>query len=90
MKKADLINRIAEEAELSRKQASDAIDAFIANIKDSLRGEKKVAIKGFGTFFTAKRKERKWVNPKTRELHTIKEKKTVKFKPGKKLVDEIN
>lgn len=83
MTKAELIEKMAEDAGVSKVVAGKAIDSFIDGIKKSLKKGNKVTLIGFGTFSVAKRKARKGRNPRTGEPITIKAAKTPKFKSGK-------
>ena len=89
MTKAELVEKIAKVAEISNAAAGKAINAFIDEIKKSLKKGNKVTLVGFGTFSIAKRKARKGRNPRTGEKMTIKASKTPKFKAGKALKEAI-
>ena len=90
MNKGDLINRIAEEANLSKSQATEALNACLNAISESLKSGDRTSLVGFGTFTTTVRKARPGINPKTKEPISIPEKTVVKFKPGKELVNSLN
>ncbi len=92
MTKTDLIEAIAEEAELSKSKAADALNATIESITKSLNAKKdgKVTITGFGTFSITRRKARQGVNPQTGQKIKIKASNAVKFKAGKTLKDSVN
>jgi len=90
MNKGDLINRIAEDADLSKVQATDALNVMLEAIQENLKKGKKVTLVGFGTFSINKRKARKGRNPRTGEAIKIKAKKLVKFKAGKALDEAVN
>jgi len=90
MNKGDLIGKVAENANLTKAQASDAVNGVLDAIKGSLKGEDKVAILGFGTFSVNHRPARTGRNPKTGEAMQIKAKNVVKFKPGKELAESVN
>ena len=83
MNKADLIKTIAGDADLTKAQATAALDAFIDGVTKSLKAGEGVTLVGFGSFSVAKREARQGRNPRTGEPMTIKASKTVKFKPGK-------
>ncbi len=80
--KADLIEVVAKKTNLTKKDASNAVDACLDAIK---KGTKKggVSIAGFGSFNVSARKARMGRNPQTGEEIRIKASKTVRFKPGK-------
>jgi len=80
--KADLIEMVAKKTNLTKKDASDAVDATLDAIR---KGTKKggVSIAGFGSFNVTQRKARMGRNPQTGEEIKIKASKSVRFKPGK-------
>lgn len=90
MNKTELINQIAESADISKKAASDALQGFMMSITDSMKKEDKVTLIGFGTFSVTKRAARDGRNPQTGKAIKIPAKKVVKFKVGKKLDDAVN
>ncbi|MCM1108398.1 MAG: HU family DNA-binding protein [Clostridium sp.] len=89
MNKTDLINAIAESAELSKADAKKALDAFMSTLTSALKDGDKVALVGFGTFAVADRPSRTGINPRTKEQIAIPAKKIVKFKAGAELDDAI-
>lgn len=90
MNKTDLINAVADAAQLSKAEAQRAVDGVTAAIAAALKNGNSVSLVGFGTFETGQRAERTGRNPKTGEAITIAAAKTVKFKPGKHLKDTVN
>ena len=90
MNKTDLIDSIAKEAGLSKKDAAAALDATLSAIKTALSDGDSVSILGFGTFSVKSRPERQGRNPATGESITIKASKTPAFKAGKGLKDAMN
>jgi DNA-binding protein HU-beta len=90
MNKAELINAVAKEAEISKSKAAVALDTVIASISAALKGKEKVTLVGFGTFSTATRSARTGRNPRDGKTIKIAAKTVAKFKPGKKLADEVN
>ena len=90
MNKTELIAAVAEQAELSKKDAEKALKAFTDVIAAELVKGEKVQLVGFGTFEVSEREAREGRNPRTGETMTIAASKTPKFKPGKALKDEIN
>jgi DNA-binding protein HU-beta len=80
--KADLIETVAKKTDMTKKDATMAVDATLDAIK---RGTKKggVSIAGFGSFSVSSRKARMGRNPQTGEQIKIKASKTVRFRPGK-------
>lgn len=85
MTKKDLTEIIAKKANLTNKAAKDAVQSFIASIRDSLKRGEKVVITGFGTFSVRNRVERVGRNPKTGEKIMISSRKAPGFTPGKTL-----
>ncbi len=90
MNKGELINTIAEKANLTKAQAADALNAVIDAVEGSLKGGDKVTLVGFGTFSVSHRAARKGRNPQTGKEIDIAARNVVKFKPGKELSDAVN
>jgi DNA-binding protein HU-beta len=90
MNKADLIQAVADAAELSKADATRALDAVIDSITDALKNDDTVSLVGFGTFVVKTRGERQGRNPQTGDTITIKASKIPSFKPGKGLKDAVN
>lgn len=90
MNKGDLINNIAESANLSKAQATEALSATLNAIAGALKDGDKVTLIGFGTFSVSHRAERMGRNPQTGASITIHAKNLVKFKAGKELNDTVN
>jgi len=89
MSKAELVEKIADQANLTKVDAERALNAFIGVVTASLKDGDDVTLVGFGTFAVGKRAERSGRNPQTGEAITIAAKNVVKFKPGKALRDGI-
>lgn len=89
MNKGDLINHVAESANLTKAQAGAALDAVLDSVGSALKGGDKVTLIGFGTFSVSSRSARTGRNPKTGKEINIPAKTVVKFKPGKKLSDSV-
>jgi len=89
MNKQELISKVAGKVGITKKQAQNAIDAFIEIVTDSLSKDEKVTLVGFGTFKVAQRKARKGVNPQTKEVIQIPAKKVPKFVSGKNLREKV-
>ena len=90
MTKAELIDKIAADAKISKTAAGDAIDSFIDGIVSALKEKDgKFTLTGFGTFSKSLRKAREGRNPQTGETIKIDAHTVVKFKPGKKLKDAM-
>ncbi len=89
MNKTELITGMAEKAEISKKEAEKALNAFTNIVADTLVDGDKVSITGFGTFEVVERVERQGRNPATGETITIAASKSPKFKAGKALKDTV-
>lgn len=90
MNKADLIQAVAAAAELSKADASRAIDAMLESISNALKKNEQVTLIGFGTFSIRKRAARTGRNPRTNETIDIKAANVPVFKAGKALKDAVN
>lgn len=90
MNKTDLIEVIAETAELSKAAAGRILDSVLGAITDSLSKGDQVALVGFGTFVVSTRKERAGRNPQTGESIKIPAAKVPRFRAGKGLKDSVN
>lgn len=88
--KGDVITAIAEQAGISKKEASAAFDAFVGYISDSCQRGERCAIPGLGSFAVSHRKAREGRNPRTKEKINIPASKNVRFKAGKDLRDSLN
>lgn len=89
MTKAELINKIAEQAKISKKAANIALDTFVESVTGALKRGDKVALVGFGTFTVAKRKARTARNPRTGETIKVPAKRAPKFKAGRDLKQAV-
>ena len=90
MNKPELIAAVANEAEITKKDAEKAVKAVFSVISDSLTKGDKVQIIGFGTFEVRQRKAREGRNPRNNEPIQIEASKTPAFKAGKQLKDLVN
>jgi len=90
MNKTELINQIADSAEISKKAAGDALQAFMEAVTDTMKKGDKLQLIGFGTFSVADRSARTARNPQTGKEMKVPAKKVVKFKVGSKLADAVN
>lgn len=90
MSKVELINAVADQANLSKKAAGDAVSALINIVTKQLKSGNKVQITGFGTFLVRKRAAREGRNPRTGAKIKISAKKTPAFSAGKTLKDAVN
>lgn len=90
MTKAELVEKMAEDAGISKAAAASALTSFTESITKALKKKDgKVTLVGFGTFAKTRRKARKGRNPQTGDPIKIKACNVVKFRPGKKLKDAI-
>ena len=90
MTKAELIDQIAEDAEITKLQAGKALNSFMETVTGALKKKDgKVTLVGFGTFSKIRRKARKGRNPQTGDPIKIKACNVVKFRPGKKLREAV-
>jgi len=90
MTKAELIEKMAKDAKISKAAAGEALNSFMGNVTLALKKKNsKVTLVGFGTFKKVYRKTRKGRNPQTGEQIKIKGRNTVTFKAGKTLKETI-
>ncbi len=89
MNKAQLIDSIAEQANLSKADAKRALDAFIDTTSGALKQGDRVALVGFGSFSVSERSARTGRNPQTGKEITIAAKNVVKFKAGSELSESV-
>lgn len=89
MNKADLVAKVAESTELSKKDVSKAVEAVFESISEALHLGEKVQLVGFGNFEVRERSARKGRNPQTGEEIEIAASKVPAFKPGKALKEGI-
>ncbi len=90
MKKQELVAAIAQEAELSKKDAERALAATVNAISKALADGDKIQLVGFGTFEVRERAAREGKNPRTGEIIKIAASKVPAFKAGKALKDIVN
>ena len=90
MNKSELIDAIAEKADISKAAAGRALDATLEAITGALKKGDQVTLIGFGTFLVRERASRVGRNPRTGEAMTIAAAKTPAFKAGKALKDAVN
>lgn len=90
MNKTDLIETIADSADISKAAATRALEAVTSAISDALQKGDQVSLVGFGTFLVRERAARSGRNPKTGETINIAASKVPAFKAGKALKDAVN
>lgn len=89
MNKTDLVNAVAERADMTKKDAEKVVTQVFKVIEESLVANEKVQLVGFGTFEVKERAERIGRNPQTKESITIPASKFPGFKAGKTLKDAV-
>lgn len=89
MNKGELISKMADDAGITKAQATEAYDSFVEAVTTSLQKDEKLTLIGFGTFSSSIRAARKGINPATRQPIDIPEKKVIKFKAGKALQEKM-
>ena len=90
MNKTELVDAIAKETGLSKKDSEKAVKAFTEAVSKELKKKGKVQLVGFGTFETTKRAARTGKNPQTGAAIKIPAATVPKFKAGKALKDAVN
>lgn len=90
MNKAELIEAIANETGISKKDVDAALKSFVTVVSDTLQKKDKVQLIGFGTFETSERAARTGRNPANGEPLKIAASTLVKFKPGAALKEKVN
>ncbi len=90
MNKSELVDAVADSADLSKASAARAVDAVVEAITATLKKGDTVALLGFGTFLVRDRAARSGRNPRTGETIQIKASKVPAFKAGKALKDALN
>ena len=88
--KADVVSAIAEQAGISKKEATAAYDAFIGYITDTCQSGERCNLPGLGSFAVSERKARTGRNPRTNETIQIPASRNVRFKAGKDLKTSLN
>ena len=90
MNKAELVDAVADSADISKAAASRAVDGLVAAISGALKNGDQVSLVGFGTFVVKERAARTGRNPRTGETINIAASKNPVFKAGKALKDAVN
>ena len=89
MTKAELIEKVANDTDISKALAERVINSVTGNVTKCLKKNDKITLTGFGTFSVSKRKARTGRNPQTGQEIKIKATRVPRFKPGKALKDVI-
>lgn len=90
MTKADLVETVANEAEMTKKDAEKLVEIIFDTIIQTLNNGEKIELRGFGSFRLRQRNARQGRNPKTGEAVNIPAKRVAYFKPGKDLKEIVN
>jgi len=89
MTKAELIDKIANKAKISKRAANIALNTFVDSVTMALKKGDRVSLVGFGTFSVTKRKARTARNPRTGEKIQVPAKRAPKFKAGRELKNAV-
>jgi integration host factor subunit beta len=90
MTKAELVEEVASQSDLTKKDAEIIVQTVLDSITQSLRAGKKIELRGFGSFRIRNRASRQGRNPKTGSGVAVPAKRVPYFKPGKEIKDLIN
>lgn len=90
MNKAELVAAIAEKADITKKDAEKALEAFEGVVTETLKKGDKIQLVGFGTFEVTERPARTGINPQTKKTIKINASKAPKFRAGRSLKDAVN
>jgi DNA-binding protein HU-beta len=88
--KSELIEAVAEQADLPKTSVSKVLDAFLETVSATLASGEEIALVGFGTFTVKDRPERQGRNPATGQPMTIAAARVPSFRPGKALKETVN
>ena len=89
MTKQEFIDQVAAKTDLSKKDATDAVEAVLVTIRETLQSGGDISFTGFGKFHVAERGDRQGVNPRTRERITIKGGRVPRFTAGSALKQAV-
>ena len=90
MTKAELVEQVSSQADLTKKDAEVIVQTVLDSITESLQRGEKIELRGFGSFRIRSRSSRQGRNPKTGSGVSVPAKKVPYFKPGKELKELIN
>lgn len=90
MTKMDLVERIAKNCGITKKEAEIAVNTFFESISEALDRGERVELRGFGVFKMREKRARMGRNPRTGERVQVPPKRVPCFKPGKELKEAIN
>ena len=89
MTKAELVEAVAAQTRLTKKNAAEILDVVFSNIGKAVKKDTRFSYPGFGTWSLRSRKARKIRNPQTNEIMKLKASKTIGFRPAKELKDTL-
>jgi DNA-binding protein HU-beta len=89
MTKEDLVEKMAREANITKRAAETALNSFLSGVRDALKRGERVSLVGLGTFFVGRRAARNGRDPRTRERIRIKAMYVPRFRPGEALRDVV-
>ena len=89
MTKSELVDQVADRAELTKSDATKAVEAMLATVEDALRRGSEVAVSGFGKFHVSERGARQGVNPRTGERIHIAAARVPRFTAGSTLKQAV-
>jgi DNA-binding protein HU-beta len=87
--KQEFIDQVSARTDLSKKDATDAVEAVLVTIRETLQSGGDINFTGFGKFHVAERGDRQGVNPRTRERITIKGGRVPRFTAGSALKQAV-
>ena len=88
--KVDIVEKVTEQLNFSKKESTDLVESFISIIKQTLASGEDVKISGFGSFEVKQKRDRRGRNPQTGETITIESRRVISFKTSAKLKTAIN
>ncbi len=89
MLKKELVNEVSSELSLHKNDVTTALDIMLATMENALKEERRIELRGFGSFAVRKRKARSTKNPKTGKIMNIPERKTIHFTMSKSLKEAL-
>ncbi len=89
MLKKELVNEVSSELSLHKNDVTTALDIMLATMESALKEERRIELRGFGSFAVRKRKARSTKNPKTGKIMNIPERKTIHFTMSKSLKEAL-
>jgi integration host factor beta subunit len=90
MIKADLINKLSKDMNITKQEAENGVNIFFDTLKEAIKRGEEIELRGFGSFRIRKRDSRSGRNPRTGERVKVPAKKVIYFKTSKILKQMIN